>query len=53
MIDTERLLGIVCDDLCKYPSEYKDSDELWNARCDKCPLQELLDEEGDEDWKPF
>lgn len=48
MIDKERILEVVCDKLCMYPSEYKDSDELWNARCDKCPLQELLEAEVEE-----
>lgn len=35
----------VCDFLCKYPSEYKDPDELWKEQCDHCRLIELLEEE--------
>lgn len=34
----ENLEDTLCSDLCRYPYEYKDSDELWNAKCDQCEL---------------
>lgn len=43
----EEILAYVCDNLCRYPAEYKDPDELWNGQCDYCRLRELLEEEGD------
>lgn len=45
MIDIEKIKEIVCDRLCMWPGQYKDSDDLWNERCDRCPLLEVLDEE--------
>ena len=44
---TDAIMEYVCDNLCRYPSEYKDPDELWSERCDRCRLIELLEEEGD------
>lgn len=43
---TDQIMEYVCDNLCRYPSEYKDPDDLWNEQCDRCKLRELL-EEGD------
>ena len=34
----------ICDHYCKWPSEYKDSDDLWNEKCDYCPIRAFLDE---------
>ena len=39
----EKVREFVCDNLCKYPPEYKDPDDLWNERCDTCPLGEMLE----------
>ena len=44
----EELKEYVCDNLCRFPSEYKDPDDLWKKQCDHCRLRELL-EEGDND----
>ena len=46
--DTERVEQIMeyaCDNLCRFPAEYKDPDDLWNEQCDHCKLRELLEEE--------
>jgi hypothetical protein len=40
---TDQIMEYVCDNLCKYPAEYKDPDDLWNEQCDHCKLIELLD----------
>lgn len=34
-VDVEQIMEYACDELCKYPSEYKDSDDLWSERCDR------------------
>lgn len=39
--NVEALLEIACD-LCKYPSEYKDQDDLIHEHCDHCPMFEKL-----------
>ena len=44
--NTEELIAYVCDNLCKYPGEYKDPDELWNERCDHCPLTDYTEEQN-------
>lgn len=44
----EQIMEYVCDNLCRYPSEYKDPDDLWNEQCDHCKLRKLL-EEGEDD----
>ena len=31
----------LCDNYCKYPSEYKDPDDLFNAHCYDCPMNEV------------
>lgn len=43
---TDQIMEYVCDNLCRFPAEYKDPDDLWNEQCDRCKLRELL-EEGD------
>lgn len=43
-VDQERIMEIACD-LCKWPGEYKDPDDLWNERCDRCTLMEYLEQE--------
>ena len=48
MIDTEKIKELVCDRLCRFPSEYKDPDDLFAHECDKCPLEALLDEQTTE-----
>lgn len=45
---TDQIMEYVCDNLCRYPSEYKDPDDLWNEQCDHCKLRKLL-EEGEDD----
>ena len=40
---TDQIMEFVCDNLCRYPSEYKDPDDLWNEQCDHCKLRELSD----------
>ena len=47
MVDKEKAMALACD-LCKWPGEYKDPDDLWNERCDTCPLLEYLEENDDE-----
>ena len=45
----DQIMETVCD-LCKWPSEYKDPDDLWNRKCDSCPVAEALNrlkEEGE------
>ena len=37
----EEVAEDMCDNYCKYPGEYKDSDDMWNEVCDKCPLNKL------------
>lgn len=32
----------ICDHYCKYPAEYKDNDQMYDEKCDKCPLQMLI-----------
>ena len=44
-VDVEQIMEYACDELCKWPSEYKDSDDLWSERCDRCKLRELLEED--------
>ena len=34
----------ICDHYCKWPSEYKDSDDLWSEKCDDCPVMSFLEE---------
>lgn len=43
----EKIHAYVCDELCKYPEDFDDPDELWEIRCSECRLHELLEEEGD------
>lgn len=31
----------ICSNYCKYPEQYKDKDEMWNEKCDSCPLNRL------------
>ena len=38
---------VACD-LCKYPADYKDSDDLIHDRCDHCPVFEKCWEFCDE-----
>ena len=40
----EDIAAEICDHYCKWPSEYKDSDDLWNDKCDDCPIRAFLDE---------
>ena len=47
-VDVEQIMEYVCDNLCRYPGEYKDPDELWSEQCDRCRLRELL-VEGEDD----
>lgn len=44
--DQEEILAIACE-LCKYPADYKDPDDLWAAVCDECPLLRHLEEQND------
>lgn len=44
-VDVEQIMEYACDELCKWPPEYKDSDDLWSERCDTCKLRELLEED--------
>ena len=39
----DRILELCCDRICKWPSEYKDPDDLWDARCDSCSVADALD----------
>lgn len=32
----EAVMAAACS-LCKWPEEYKDSDDLWREKCDRCP----------------
>lgn len=34
----------LCDHYCKWPSEYKDTDDLWDEKCDRCPIIAFFDE---------
>ena len=47
-VDVEQIMEYACDNLCRYPGEYKDPDELWSEQCDRCRLRELL-VEGEDD----
>ena len=49
---TDQIMEYVCDNLCRYPAEYKDPDDLWAEQCDHCRLMELLEDEND-DWQSF
>ena len=42
-----QIMEYVCDNLCRFPAEYKDPDDLVKARCLQCKLYDLLEEEGD------
>ena len=44
---TDAIMEFVCGEVCKYPSEYKDPDDLIKARCLQCELPDLLEEEDD------
>ena len=46
-VDVEQIMEYVCDNLCQFPSQYKDTDDLWNEQCDRCKLRELLEGEDD------
>ena len=41
--NTEGLMEEICDHVCKWPAEYKDSDDLWNEKCDHCPVTDYLE----------
>lgn len=43
----EKILDLVCFELCRYPSEYKDPVDLITEHCALCRLHELLEEESD------
>ena len=45
---TDQIMEYVCDNLCRFPAEYKDPDDLWNEQCDHCRLMELLEDENDD-----
>ena len=34
----------LCDHYCKWPGEYKDCDDLWDEKCDSCPIIAFFDE---------
>lgn len=38
----DKIMELACD-LCKWPGEYKDPDDLWRERCDTCTLLEYLE----------
>ena len=40
----ENLEDTLCTDLCRWPYEYKDQDDLWNAKCDQCEIIAFLEE---------
>ncbi len=42
----EKVLEAACE-ICKWPSEYKDPDEMFNDKCDSCPVAAAM--EGDEE----
>ena len=42
---TDQIMEYACDNLCRFPAEYKDPDDLWNEQCDHCKLMELLGEQ--------
>ena len=46
--DSQEIKEVVCDKLCMWPSEFKDPEDLWNEKCDRCPLAEKLMEFEDE-----
>ena len=31
----------ICDNYCKYPSEYTDQEQMIEERCENCPLCQL------------
>lgn len=42
----EEIMEAVCD-LCKWPSEFKDQDDLWMHKCENCRVLQLLEEVTD------
>ncbi len=40
----EQLKEYACDHICKWPSEFKDPDDLINQKCGYCKLEEGLDD---------
>ena len=41
ILEVDELLSLVCDELCRYPREITDRDEL-DDECESCPLLERL-----------
>ena len=39
----ESTLEEICDNFCRWPFEYKDSDDLWNEKCDDCVVREFME----------
>ena len=39
--EVDELASLVCDELCRYPCEITDQDEL-DEKCESCPLVERL-----------
>ena len=42
--ETQDIIELVCYNLCMWPSEYKDPDDMQREKCSICPLSEKLDE---------
>ena len=46
--ESQDIQEVVCTELCKYPSEYKDPDDMEKEQCSICPLAEKLMEFEDD-----
>ena len=42
--DLEEVAGKICDKFCRFPEAYDDTDRMFEEKCDKCPLNELMKE---------
>lgn len=40
----ENLEDTMCSELCRWPYEYKDQDDLWSDKCDHCEILAFLEE---------
>lgn len=40
----EEIAEEICDQYCKYPGEYHDPDNMIATVCEKCPLNDLIED---------
>lgn len=45
----ESAMEIACDEICKFPGEFDDIDDMYEQKCEKCPLAEFLNTLEDDD----